>query len=181
MPVSGVASPPGVIGGAVIQVARRSAHLTRPRLARRLNLSTATVRAWENGTIPLYCVPYGQLQHLVDTLNHAGAQVGRELGDLLLASQCDMLLAGMICGFEDYAEVPPTEEHSTDAEATRELLRWALAGTVPDRYHRYASPHPLLDEDDIDLVTATARDLLAGSNGHDLVGYGKALLALAYH
>jgi DNA-binding transcriptional regulator YiaG len=71
---SGLASPQGVIGAAVVQTARRSAHLTRLRLARLLNVSTATVRARENGAIPLFCVPYAQLQHLADTLDHAGAQ-----------------------------------------------------------------------------------------------------------
>jgi transcriptional regulator with XRE-family HTH domain len=181
MPVSGPASPTGVIGGAIIRAARRSAHLTRPSLARLLNVSTATVRAWENGTIPLFCVPYGQLQQLADTLKLADAQVGQNLGELLSASQCDLLLAGILRGFEDYAEVPPIDEHSTDAEATRELLRWALAGVPPDRYRQYASLRPLLDEVDIDLLIATARDLLMGSHGHDLVGYGNALIVLADH
>ena len=62
---SGPVSPPGVIGAAVVQAARRSAHLTRRRLARQLNVRVATVRSWENGTIPLFSVPYGQLQQLV--------------------------------------------------------------------------------------------------------------------
>ncbi len=174
-------SPPGVIGAAVVRAARRSAHLTRPRLARQLSVNVATVRSRENGTIPLFCVSYDQLQQLADALKRSGAEVGRELGELLSASQCDLLLAGMLGGFEDYAEVPPIEEHSTNAEAARELLRWALAGTAPDRYRQYASPRPLLDKHDIDLVTAMARDLLIGSHGHDLVGYGSALIALADH
>lgn len=179
MPVSGAAPTSGVIGGAVIQAARRSAHLTRPSLARRLNVSAATVRAWENGTMPLFCVPYGQLHQIADALKLAGAQVGQTLGELLSASQCDVLLAGMLHGFEDYAEVPPIETHSTDGEAACELLRWALVGTPPNRYRQYVSPRPLLDNEDIDLVTATARDLLAGSHGRDLVSYGRVLIALA--
>ena len=121
-----------MIGAAVIQAARRSAHLTRPSLARLLNVSAATVRSWENGTIPLFSVPYGQLQQLADALKRAGAQVGHELGELLLASQCDLLLTGMLHGFEDYAEVPPIEEDSTEAEAARELLRWALGRDSPE-------------------------------------------------
>src|SRR5579871_1789718 len=77
-------SPPGVIGAAVVRAARRSARLSRISLARRLNVSTATVRGWESGILPLFSVPYGQLQQLAQALQRAGAQVGAELGDLLL-------------------------------------------------------------------------------------------------
>ena len=105
-------------------------------------MSVDTVRSWENGTIPLFAVPYGQLQQLVQALDRAGAQVGTELGDLLLASRCDLLLTGMLHGFEDYAEVPPIEENGAEAESARSLLRWALAGQVPDRYRQHASPRP---------------------------------------
>jgi transcriptional regulator with XRE-family HTH domain len=132
--VSGSASPPGVIGAAVVQAARRSAHLTRLRLARQLNVSVTTVRSWESGTIPLFAVPHGQLERLAHALDRGGTQVGTELGDLLLASRCDLLVTGMLHGFEDYGEVPPIEENSVEAECARSLLRWALAGQVPDRY-----------------------------------------------
>ena len=66
--------------------------------------------------------------------------MGQELGELLLASRCDLLLTGMLHGFEDYAEVPPIDEDGTEAETARELLRWALAGTprtgIASTYHR---------------------------------------------
>jgi transcriptional regulator with XRE-family HTH domain len=179
---SGPVSPlPGVIGAAVVQAARRSAHLTRLRLARQLNVGVATVRSWESGTIPLFAVPYGQLQQLAQALDRAGAQVGTELGDLLLASRCDLLLTGMLHGFEDYAEVPPIEENGAEAENARSLLRWALAGQVPDRYRQHASPRRLLDKKHIDLIAAIAHDLQAESQGADLAGFGGALRALASH
>jgi hypothetical protein len=139
------------------------------------------MRVCENGTIPLFSVPYGQIQRLATALNHAGAQVGHEPGELLLASQCDLLITGILHGFEDYAEVPPIEERGAEAERARELIRWALAGPALARYHRYASPRPLLDKGDVDLFVAAARDLRAGSRGPDLVGYGGALVALAEH
>ena len=72
-------SPPGVIGAAIVRAARRSARLSRIGLARRLNVSTATVRGWESGIVPLFCVPYGQLQQLAQALDGAGAQAGTEL------------------------------------------------------------------------------------------------------
>jgi hypothetical protein len=137
------------------------------------------VRAWENGTIPLFSVPYGQLQQLAEVLDHAGAQVGQRLDELLLAAQCDLLLTGMLNGFEDYAEVPPIEGVGAGAQAARSLLRWALAGVAPDRYCQYASRHPLLNNDDIAFFAALAADLQAGSHDRDLVSYGHVLVALA--
>ena len=168
-----------MIGAAVVQAARRSAHLTRLRLARQLNVSVTTVRSWESGTIPLYAVPYGQLQQLAQASDRAGTQVGTELGELLLASRCDLLLTGMLNGFEDYAEVPPIEENSAEAESARRLLRWALSGQVPDRYRQHASPRRLLDKKHIGLIAAIARDLQAESHGADLADFGGALVALA--
>jgi hypothetical protein len=141
----------------------------------------ATVRSWESGTIPLFAVPYGQLQQLAQALDRAGAQVGTELGDLLLASRCDLLLTGMLSGFEDYAELPPIEDNSAEAESARSLLRWALAGQVPDRYRQYASARRLLDKKHSDLIAAIARDLQAESHGADLADFGGALMALASH
>jgi hypothetical protein len=137
------------------------------------------VCAWESGKIPLFSVPYDQLQRLAAALNNAGAQVGHELSELLLASQCDLLITGMLYGFEDYAEVPPIEACGVDAMRSRELLRWAIVGQVPDRYLQHASPHPLFDKEDVDVLIAIARDLQAGSHGQDLIGYGRVLIALA--
>jgi hypothetical protein len=142
-------------------------------------VSTTTVRAWETGTIPLFSVPYGQLQQLAAALNEAGAQVGHELSELVLASQCDLLITGMLYGFEDYAEVPPVDARGAEADKARELLRWALAEAVPYRYQQHASAGRLLDEEDVDLLVATAHNLQAGSHGHDLVGFGNVLMALA--
>lgn len=181
MRMSAPVSPPGVIGAAVVRAARRSARLRRIGLARRLNVSTATVRGWESGIVPLFCVPYGQLQQLAQALDGAGAQVGTELGDLLLASRCDLLLTGMLNEFEDFAEVPPIDEDGAEAERARSLLRWALAGQVPDLYSRYSSPCRLLDERHVDRFVAIADDLHAGSRGADLVDFGGVLVALAGH
>jgi hypothetical protein len=107
--------------------------------------------------------------------------LGHELGELLLASQCDLLLTGVLHGFEDYAEVPPIDEDGTDAETARELLRWALAGAVPERYRQYAQLGQLLAMNDIDLLAAIAQDLRSGMHGHDLTNFGSILLDLADH
>ncbi len=176
--VPGPASAPGVIGGAVIRAARRSAHLTRLSLARALAVSPATVRAWENGTIPLFGVPYGQLRQLADALRAASAMAGRDLGELLLASQCDLLVTGMLHGFENYAEVPPIDQDGTTAEAARDLLRWALTGLVPARYHEHALPRPLLADSDVACFAGVASALEAGAEGADLARFGAALVAL---
>ena len=97
------------------------------------------LRSWENGTIPLFSTPYGQLQQLAETLDRAGAQVGKELGDLLLASRCDLLLTSMLNGFEDHAEVPPMDENGAEPEnpATCSDGRWSgrsLTGIASTRH-----------------------------------------------
>jgi len=86
------ASPPGVIGAAVIKAARRSARLSQRRLARMLSVSPATVRMWETGTCPLFAVSYDQLCHLADTLRRAGACVGQDRSELIRAALCANLL-----------------------------------------------------------------------------------------
>jgi len=172
------ASPPGAIGGAVIQAARRSAGLTRRRLARMLAVTSRTVRNWENGRCPLFCAGYGQLCRLAAALEKAGATAGRDAGELILAARCDLLVTGMLQGFEDYAEVPPADEAGAEGDAARGLLRWALAGAAPGRYRPYAPAGPLLAAQDVIAFTALARDLNAGSHGDQLIGYGAALTAL---
>jgi hypothetical protein len=64
-----------------------------------LAVSLTTVRGWENGSRPLYCVRYDQLRRLAEALRQAGAHVGQETSELVLASQCDLLIAGILRGF----------------------------------------------------------------------------------
>jgi transcriptional regulator with XRE-family HTH domain len=172
-------SAPGVIGGAVIKAARRSAELSRRDFARMLAVSPLTVRTWEDGTRPLFAVRYDQLCQIADALGKAGAHVGNEVDELVLASQCDLLITGILHGFEDYAEVPPVDEDGTEGETARGLLRWALAGLVPDRYRAYAPTPTLLVKLDVIRFAAAARDLQAGLHGRDLANYGATLNALA--
>ena len=126
-------SAPGVIGGAVIRAARKSARMSRRKLARMLTVSPDTVRSWEDGTCPLFCVPYADLCRLAAALDQAGAKVRCDVAELVLASQCDLLVTGILQGSEDYAEVPPVDEDSAEGEAARDLLRWALVGVLPER------------------------------------------------
>jgi hypothetical protein len=171
-------SPPGVIGGAIIRAARRSARLSTRRLARSLGEDLATARSWQNGTSPLFCLPHDQLRQLAATLRDAGAQVGQDFGELLLASQCDLLIAGMLRGFEDYAEVPPIDEDGPQADAASALLSWALTGTVPEFFRSYARTTPLMSRSDVAQFAARARGLRAGDGGPDLIPFGVALMGL---
>jgi len=172
------ASAPGVIGGAIIRAARRSAHLTLRRLARNLGMDLTTVRNWQNGTSPLFCLPHGQLRQLANAFDHAGAQVGSDLHELLLAAQCDLLITGMLRGFEDYAEVPPIDEGGPEADAARALLRWAFTGNVPEPCRPYMRAVPLMSSPDIERFTGLAERLKSGDAGPGLVHFGTALLVL---
>jgi transcriptional regulator with XRE-family HTH domain len=171
------ASQPGVIGGAVIKAARRSAGLSRGQLARAMMVSPATVRRWENGSYPLYCMSHDQLRRLAAAVDRRSAEAPCDLGELLLASQCDLLITGMLRGFEDYAEVPPVDEPGSEGECARDLLRWGLTGVAPARYSPHASA-PLLVAQDVIAFTTIARDLSSGSHGDQLTGYGAALVSL---
>lgn len=171
-------APAGVIGAEMVRAGRRAAGLTRRALARRLAVPAATLRAWEQGTLPLYCVGYDQLRHLARVVGDSGERTGADLADLLLASECDLLIAGMLGGFEDYAEVPPID-HKTVGAAARELLGWALTGNVPTRFRQHAQAQPLLAQPDILRLVAIAQCLAAGTEGDDLAAFGSALVRVA--
>ena len=171
-------SAPGVIGGAIVRAARKSARVSRRKLARMLAVSPDTVRNWEDGTCPLFCVPYADLCRLAAAFDQAGAKVRCDVAEFVLASECDLLVTGILQGFGDYAEVPPVDEDSAEGEAARDLLRWALAGVLPDRYRPFAPARPLLAAEDLVAFTALARNMYAGSEGEQLVSYGAALTAI---
>lgn len=171
-------SAPGVIGGAIVRAALKSARMSRQKLARMLAVCPGVVRSWEDGTCPLFCVLYRDLCRLAAAFDQAGAKVPCDVADLLLASQCDLLLTGMLQGFEDYGEVPPIDQSGAEGQAARELLRWALAGVLPERYRPFAPPRPLLAAHDLIAFSAVARELSVGPHRNQLASYGRALTAL---
>ncbi len=97
----------------------------------------------------------------------------------MAAGQCDLLLTGMLHGFEDYAEVPPIEETGPRGDRAREFIRWALTGIVPDRFLSPTGRRPLLGPTDAAAIRNVAHDLHAGTAGPELAAFGAALLALA--
>jgi transcriptional regulator with XRE-family HTH domain len=173
------ASPPGAIGGAVIKAGRHSAGLSRRQLAREMTVTSAAVRSWEDGTYPLFSMSYNELHRLAAALNQGKTPTASDLDELLLASQCDLLLTGMLQGFEDYAEVPPIDEPTPEGDHARDLLRWALTSSMPDKYRPHAAAGPLLAKQDVVAITAIARDLNSGSRGGELASYGAAFASLA--
>ena len=96
----------------------------------------------------------------------------------MVAADCDLLVTAMLCEFEDYAEVPPIDQDTPDGYVARELLRWALAGVVPDRYRPVVLPGCLLAARERLQITAIALDLSAGSYGPELAEFGLALSLL---
>jgi hypothetical protein len=97
----------------------------------------------------------------------------------MAAGQCDLLLTGMLNGFEDYAEVPPIEEPGPRGDRAREFVRWALAGIVPDRFLGLAGRRPLLAPADAAAIRSVAHDLHAGTAEPELAAFGATLLTLA--
>ncbi len=171
-------TPPGVIGGAVIHALRSSAGLTRRTLARTLTVTPATVRCWENGTIPLFAVPYDQIKQLAAALSQPGTQTSL-LTELLIASQCDLLITRMLNGTEDYAEPPPIDEDTPEGAIARTFIRWALTSTIPARYEGRARPGPLIDHHANHELADLGRQLAAGEYGPSLVSFGIAVTGIA--
>ena len=130
----------GVIGGAVVYAARRTARLSRGSLGELLGTGAAEVRAREHGMVPLRGVPYGQLRQFATAVTVTGSGAAAVLDELLIAGQCDLLVREMLTGSADYAEVPTVGEDSRHGHVARELLAWAFQGTVPSRYRRVTRP-----------------------------------------
>lgn len=169
-------TPPGTIGGALVRAARCRIRLSQRGLAQRVAVTKVTVAHWEAGSTPLYCTNFGQLRQLAAALNPAGGDERQLLHELLLASQCDLLLTGMLHGFEDYAEVPPIDEDTADGESVRGLLRWALTGAVPPQYEKHAPAGRLLTQCDVTRIRALA--VQAGAQCPDLKVFGCTLARL---
>jgi len=139
----------------------------------------ATTRDLELGEIPLFCVPYNLLRHIAGALARPGSALTGGVGELVTAADCDLLVTAILCEFEDYAEVPPIDQDTADGAVARELLRWALAGVVPDRYRPAALPGCLLATGERLQIAAIASDLSAGGHGPELAEFGLALALLA--
>jgi transcriptional regulator with XRE-family HTH domain len=172
-------SPPGVIGGALIRAARHSVKLARHELAQAIGLDNETVRDLEHGETALFCVPYDLLRQVAGALARPGSALTGGVGELVTAANCDLLVTAMLCGFEDYAEVPPIDQNTPDGALARDLLRWALAGVVPDRYRPTATARRLLAARERFYVATIARSLSAGARGPELAEFGLTLAMLA--
>ena len=171
-------TPPGPIGAAIIRATRRSRRLSQRALAQRLAVARSTLHGWEAGTIPLFCTDFGLLRKLAAALEPAGGDERHMLHTLLLASQCDLLLTGMLRGFEDYAEVPPIDEDTTDGETARRLLRWALTGTAPTLLMLHAPTGHLIAQWYVTRIRVLALLIQAGAHSPDLKAFGCTLAML---
>jgi transcriptional regulator with XRE-family HTH domain len=171
-------SPPGAIGGAVASAARRAAKLTRSRLARSLRIEPATLRSWENGTMPLFSVPYVQLRDLARAVSPADDGAATVLGELLIAAQCDLLVTEMLAGSADYAELPPIDEGTPRGLLARDLLTWAFQGTAPGRYRHLTPPGCLYARADRLRLAELADDLRLDGRVPELAGYAAELATL---
>lgn len=151
------ASVTGMIAGAVLAAARNSAGLSTQELARLAGVGPQIVMGWEDGTRPLCTVIPDQLARLEAALSRAGANP-EIVADLPVASECDMLVAGLVHGLDYFpADVPPADQDDARTRA-RELLGWVIAGLVPARYAARA-PRPPLDTATRHRFPLTARAL----------------------
>ncbi|HMH91700.1 MAG TPA: helix-turn-helix transcriptional regulator, partial [Streptosporangiaceae bacterium] len=111
----------GVISGALLQAARRTAGLTQEQLAEGLGADVATVKGWETGRRPLCNVQAGRLVRVRRYLRAAGAHP-ELLAQLDTAIDADAFAAQAIAGdcSQLGAEVTTRAWHA--------LIGWAVRG-----------------------------------------------------
>ncbi len=148
-------SPPGVIAGAVLRSARRSAGLGAAQLAAAADVSEATVRAWESGSSPIASVPLLQVERIEGGLLAAGAD-HRLVADLAVAAWCDLVIQA-IAGSEDISCL--LADPLAREDAFGELLAWSIADQRPARYQPFANPGRLLPTAGLTLITAVVQVL----------------------
>ena len=134
--------PVGIVAGAALHAARRSAGASESALATMCGVAESTIRSWEDGACPLASVPAARLAQLEAALETLGAEP-RIVADLATAAWCDLVILA-IADSTDAACLLADPLAATDA--FRELLAWSLTGRVPPRYRPYAIPGPLLSD-----------------------------------
>jgi hypothetical protein len=106
-----------------------------------MTVGLAAVRSWENGSYPLFCMGYDELRRLASALDQRHEGVRNALDELLLVSQCDLLLTGMLRGSEDYAKVPPIDEPGPEQDviALTATARDQISGSHGDQLISFAA------------------------------------------
>jgi transcriptional regulator with XRE-family HTH domain len=162
-------SPPGAITGAVLRAARRSAGLTTARLAQIAGFREAALRLWEHGAPPLGDEPTVCLAQLRAALRGADADP-QIIGDLETAVWCDLIVTGLIHARCTHLDEPLDP-------AVLELLAWAMAGALPDRYLPHARSGSLLPSSDVRVI-ANAASRLACETCPGVRQYGAAVASV---
>lgn len=152
----------GAVAGTVLWSARLSACVTETALAAVFNVSVTAVRDWQAGSSPLADLPQPQLAALRTALHDIGADQ-RIVADLDTAMWCDLVI-GAIADNDDIRCL--LADPIASEKAFAELLAWALAGTVPDRYQCHVQGGALTDR----VLAERATKALA-AEGFRLAGF----------
>ena len=132
--------PPGIVAGAVLRSARRSAGLSTALLAAAIDVDDTSITLWEAGSEPLASVSSPVIEELAVALRRMGAQPVL-VADLFIAAWCDLVLGAIAEG--DDASCLLADPLARD-NAFSELLAWAMTGQPPARHRPYASAGQLL-------------------------------------
>lgn len=132
--------PPGIVAGAVLRSARRSAGLSTALLAAAIDVDETSITLWETGREPLASVSSPVIERLAAALRRMGAQPVL-VADLFVAAWCDLVLGAIAEG--DDASCLLADPLARD-NAFSELLAWAMTGQPPARHRPYAPAGQLL-------------------------------------
>jgi transcriptional regulator with XRE-family HTH domain len=144
------AFPPGIVAGTVLRSARLSAGLGQAHLAAAIGADEATVRSWEDGSLPLASAAAPHVERLEKALRDAGAEPDL-VADLAAGAWCDLVILA-IADSEDVSCLMADPLAAENAFA--ELLAWSIADQPPLRHRPFAPRGRLLPVTDISLVAA---------------------------
>ena len=163
----------GVIAGAVLQAARRTASLTQEDLAEASGVAVDTVKRWENGQRPLGRVKSADLARLQRQLRQLGARPAL-LASMLAAVDADEFTARAVSGD---CSLLATEVTTRQWSA---LIAWAVTGRAPAEARDVAPGRPLLSTGERDAFLTsirTAAERAAGMRGDLLLRHQAYYLA----
>jgi hypothetical protein len=145
-----------VLSAAVLVATRTGYRESQADFADRAGVSLDVVRDAENGTQPVWALPYGEYVALADAVSVLNPRLR---GWFETAAACDLLLTCVIDGDQVLAADVLVEPGSR--YLAKKLLRWAITGTLPTRSWAH---RPLLGEAQVALLRERAAALAASGS-----------------
>jgi hypothetical protein len=148
--------PVAALSATLLRLARHGHQESQADFAARAGVSLDVVCAAEDGTRPVWALPYAEFLALADAVSVLNPWL-REWFET--AAACDLLLTRVLEGDQVLATDVLTDPSSR--YLAKKLLRWAVTGTLPARA---PARRPLLSEARVGLLRERAAALAASGS-----------------